>query len=115
MIAGAAAIGFAEAKGEEQSSWKRAVQRECDRYGMDPERVESILQGHDPLSDSKPKRHWWEMLVLLAAIGVFIYLAASATPQAIALHTGWMVVLGLASIVLLVMCGTLLWKRTRFS
>ncbi|HTS67783.1 MAG TPA: EamA family transporter [Terriglobia bacterium] len=115
MIAGATAIGFAEAKGEEQSSWKRAVQRECDRYGMDPERVESILQGHDPLSDAKPERHWWEMLVLLAAIGVFIYLAASATPQAIALHTGWMVVLGLASIVLLVMCGTLLWKRTRFS
>ena len=115
MIAGAAAIGFAEAKGDEQSSWKKAVQRECDRYGMDRERVASILQGHDPLSDQRPKRHWWELLVALAAMGVFIYLAAYATPQAIAIHTGWMVVLGTASLVLLIACGALLWKRTRFS
>jgi len=115
MIAGAAAIGFAEAKGEEQSSWKKAVQRECDRYGMDRERVAAILQGHDPLSDERPKRHWWEMLVVLGAIGAFMALAASAASQAIAIHTGWMVVLGMASIVLLVVCGALLWKRTRFS
>jgi drug/metabolite transporter (DMT)-like permease len=115
MIAGAAAIGFAEAQGDEQLSWKKAVQRECDRYGLDPVRVGSILQGNDPLSDQKPKRHWWEALVVLAAIGVFIYLAEHATPQAIAVNTGWMVVLGAASMVLLVVCGLLLWKRTRFS
>jgi drug/metabolite transporter (DMT)-like permease len=115
MIAGATAIGFAEAKGEEQSSWKKAVQRECDRYGMDGERVTAILQGHDPLSEERPKRHWWEVLVVLAAIGVFIYLAASASPQMVAIHRGWMVVLGMASMVLLVLCGGLLWKRTRFS
>jgi len=115
MIAGAAAIGFAEAQGAEQLSWKKAVERECDRYGLNLARVESTLAGNDPLSDDAPKRHWWEALVVLAAAGVFVYLAAGARRQAIEVHPGWIVVLGGASIVLLVVCGLLLWKRTRFS
>jgi len=53
--------------------------------------------------------------VVLAAIGVFVYLAAGAKRQAIEVHIGWMVVLAAASLVLLVLCGWLLWKRTRFS
>ena len=115
MITGAAAIGFAEAQGGEQLSRKRAVERECSRYGLDLARVESTLQGNDPLADDKPKRHWWEALVVLAAVGVFVYLAAGARRQAIEVHTGWMVVLGAGSMVMLVVCGLLLWKRTRFS
>ena len=115
MIAGAAAIGFAEAQGAEQLSWRKAVQRECDRYGLNFARVESTLEGNDPLSGDKPKRHWWEALVVLAAIGVFVYLAAGARRQAIEVHTGWMVALAAGSMVLLVACGLLLWKRTRFS
>ncbi len=115
MIAGAASIGFAEAQGAEKLSWNKAVQRECDRYGLNSARVQSTLQGHDPLADQNPKRHWWEALVVLAAIGVFVYLGAGARRQAIEVHTGWMAVLGGCSIVLLVACGLLLWKRTRFS
>ena len=115
MIAGAAAIGFAEAKGEEQVSWKRAMQRECDRYGLDAEHVVSTLQGNDPLSDQKPKRHWWEFLLVLAAVLAFVYLAVDATRPAIAIHAAWMAILSVASIVLLVICGFLLWKHTRFS
>jgi len=115
MILGATAIGFAEAQAGEQVSLKRAVQRECDRYGLDLERLTSTLEGNDPLSQDKPKRHWWEALVILAAIGVFVYLGTLAAPQAIAVRTGWMLVLGAASVALLVICGLLLWKRTRFS
>jgi drug/metabolite transporter (DMT)-like permease len=115
MIAGAASIGFAEAKGEERNSWRDAVQRECDRYGLDAARVTSALEGNDPLGDRKPKRHWWEALVGVAAIGVFVYLAAGATRPAIAVNTGWILVLAAASLVLLVFCGMMLWKHTRFS
>jgi len=115
MIAGAAAIGFAEAQGAEQRSWKKAVQRECDRYGLSFARVESTLQGNDPLADDKPKRHWWEVLVVLAAIGVFVYLAVGARRQAIEVNMGWMLALAAGSMILLVACGLLLWKRTRFS
>ena len=115
MIGGAVAISFAEARGGERLSWKKAVDRECSRYGLDPERVAAVLQGEDPLSDDKPKRHWWETLVFLAAIGVFLYLAAGAKRQPLTIHAGWMITLGTGSVILLVVCGLLLWKRTRFS
>jgi len=115
MIAGATGIGFAEAQGGEQASWKRAVQRECDRYGLDPGRVAAGLQGKDPLTSGAPRRHWWEALMVVAATAVFVYLAAGSTRQAIAADLGWMLALGAASLLLLVVCGFLLWKRTRFS
>jgi len=115
MIAGAAAIGFAEAQGGEQLSRRNAVERECNRYGLNFARVEATLEGADPLSDDGPRRHWWEAVVVLAAAGVFVYLAAGAKRQAIPFHTGWMVALAAASLVMLTASGILLWKRTRFS
>ena len=115
MIAGAVAIAFAEARGAEQLSWSEAARRECDRYRLDLARVEAARQGNDPLSEEKPPRHWWEALVLLAATAVFVYLAAGARRQAIEVHLAWMAVLGALSIALLIVCGLLLWKRTRFS
>ena len=115
MIVGAAAIAFAEAQGAERLSWKKAMERECDRYGLNAERVVSTLEGNDPLADDQPKRHWSESLVVLAAIGVFVYLATLATAQPIPVHSGWMVVLAGASLALLAACGLLLWKRTGFS
>ena len=94
---------------------RRPCERECDRYGLNLARVERTLEGNDPLSGRGPKRHWWEALVVLAAIGVFVYLAAGARRQAITVDVGWIVVLGAVSIVLLVVCGLMLWRRTRFS
>jgi drug/metabolite transporter (DMT)-like permease len=115
MIAGATAIGFAEARGGEQLAGKKAIERECRRYGLNPARVASTLEGRDPLADQNPKRHWWEALVVLAAIGVFVFLAAGTVRQPIAIHMGWMAVLAGASVMLLVFCGVQLWRRTRFS
>lgn len=115
MIAGATAIGFAEAQGGEQISRKKAIERECRRYGLDPARVALSLEGSDPLLDETPERRWWEALIALSAAGVFIYLGAGATRPALAVHMGWMMALAAASLVLLAVCGLLLWKRTRFS
>ena len=115
MIAGAVAIGFAEARGGEQLARRKAVERECRRYGLNLERVEAALEGADPPAAGQPRRHWWEALVVLAAIGVFVYLAANARRQPIEFHAAWMAVLAAASLAVLVACGLLLWKRTRFS
>jgi drug/metabolite transporter (DMT)-like permease len=115
MIIGAAAIGMAEAPASEQESWRLAMQRECDRYGMDPKRVASVLSGDDPLSDETKGRRWWEGAVVLAAISVFIYLGMQAGKQDIAMNTGWMAVLSVATLVFLAVCGVVLWKRTKFS
>ena len=115
MIAGAAAIGMAAAPASELASWKQAMNRECDRYGLDRVRVAAVLQGDDPLAMQAPARRWWEALVVLAALGVFGWLAYGAARQPISVSIPWMIVLVLATLVSLGVSGTLLWRRTRFS
>jgi len=123
MIAGATAIGFAEANEPEQNSWQSAVNRECERYGMDAARTENILHGDDPLSrDVVSKgagkgaaRSWWELLVVAAALGVFVWLASFSQWPSITFHISWAVALSLLTVLFLILGGLLLWKRTRFS
>src|SRR5580704_16165552 len=115
MILGAAAICTAKASESEQSSWKTAVERECIRYGLDSERVTSSLLGEDPLARDKPVRHWWEILIVASAVAIFVWLAIGAEHQAVAVNLPWMAVLLVTTLVSLVGCGLLLWKRTRFS
>jgi drug/metabolite transporter (DMT)-like permease len=115
MIAGALAICSAKASDSEQTSWKLAVERECARYGLDPERVASSNLGEDPLAREKPARHWWELLIVAAATAVFIWLAIGAKHQAVAVNLPWMAALLVTTLVCLVVCGVLLWRRTRFS
>lgn len=115
MILGATAISFAEAPVSEQASWKKAMQRECQRYGLEPERVSAILQGDDPLSREPARRYAWEWLVSAVAVGLFVWLGFAAKRQPIAFSVTWMVVLSGATLALLAVCAGLLWKRTNFS
>jgi len=115
MIAGAVAISMAPPPALELDNWKQAMNRECNRYGLDPQKVSAVVQGNDPLSGQPQKRRWWEVLILCSAVGVFIWLALGTKSQHIADNTPWMLVLALATIVPLGVCGTLLWRRTRFS
>jgi len=115
MILGATAISFAEAPASEQASWKKAMERECSRYHLEPDRVAAILRGDDPLSREQSPRHWWEFLIGVGAAGMFVWLGSGAQRQPLSVNLFWMAVLSAATLVLLVLCGTLLWKRTRFS
>ena len=115
MILGAGAICTAKTSEDEQGSWDEAVRRECARYGMDPARVASSLAGEDPLARDRPRRHWWELVIAALAVGIFVWLAIGAEHQALAVNLPWMMVLLVATFVCLVVCGWMLWKRTRFS
>ena len=115
MIAGAAAISFAEAPASEQTAGARAIERECRRYGMDLARVGASMRGEDVLADRQTRRHWWESLVGVAAVAIFVWLGAQAERAPIHFDPAWMAILSAATLVLLVVCGTLLWRRTRFS
>lgn len=115
MILGAGAICTAKASESEQGSWRGAMERECARYGMDAGRVASSLLGEDPLSRDKPVRHWWEAVIVAAAVAVFVWLAIGATHQAVAVSLPWMAVLMVLTFVCLIVSGVLLWRRTRFS
>ncbi|MGA2599466.1 MAG: GRP family sugar transporter, partial [Bryobacteraceae bacterium] len=105
MIGGAIAISFAEAPESEQDSWQQAVDRECDRYGLEHARVAAAVRGDDPLSAGEPKRHWWEIVVLICAVAVFVWLAVGAERPALALNIGWMALLLAATLVSLGVSG----------
>jgi drug/metabolite transporter (DMT)-like permease len=115
MMAGAWAIGFSEAPDAERAQWKRAAERESGRYGLDFEKVAASLEGHDPLRDEKTRRRWWELAIAAAAVGIFVWLATFARRPEIPVDRRWVLVLAAATVALLGACGTLLWRRTRFS
>ena len=114
MIAGATAISLAEAPADERREWDLAVERECLRYGLDRERVAAAVTAFDPSSGARSSWRWWEMLIVAAAVAVFIWLGWHAERQAIGVDMPWLLAIAAASLVLLVGGGILLWKRTRF-
>jgi cytochrome bd-type quinol oxidase subunit 2 len=91
------------------------MDRECDRYGLDADRVAAVVRGDDPLAGQPHQRRWWEVVVTCAAVGVFVWLAVGTESQHIFVNMPWLVILSLATLVPLGVCGTLLWRRTRFS
>ncbi|MGQ9918612.1 MAG: GRP family sugar transporter, partial [Bryobacteraceae bacterium] len=115
MIAGAAAISVAAAPEAERKSWRQAMRRECDRYGLDEKAVEAALAGSDPLSETAPSRQWWEFVVVAAAIGMFVWLGLHVERQPLEVDLFWLALLSAASVVALLAGGWMLWRRTRFS
>jgi drug/metabolite transporter (DMT)-like permease len=115
MIAGAVAIGLAEAQTGEQASWREAMRRECDRYGLDPAQVSAALAGDDPLGAQPSKRRPWEYLVAAVAVGMFAWLALRAERPNIPFDAAWGAVLVAVTLAALVGAGWVLYRRTKFS
>jgi hypothetical protein len=91
------------------------VERECLRYQLDRRQVEGSLAGEDPLAKEVRARRWWDIPIVFAAVGIFVWLARGAAKPPITMNIMWAGLLVLAMLGLLLGCGTLLWKRTRFS
>ncbi len=115
MIVGAAAISLAEAPADERREWQLAMDRECLRYGLDRERVMAALTGADPSSGARSPRRWWELLIVGAAVAIFIWLGVHAERQDIAVDMFWLLMIAAASLLMLAVGAIVLWKRTRFS
>jgi drug/metabolite transporter (DMT)-like permease len=115
MILGAAAICSAGASASEQSSWQKAMVRECDRYGLDLDRVAAAHKGEDPLSSEVSARRWWDIIIVGSAFGVFIWLATMARIPTITMNYTWIFILVAVSLTVLVGATMMLWKKTRFS
>jgi drug/metabolite transporter (DMT)-like permease len=115
MIVGAISISMAEPAASEKEHWDAAMHRECDRYGLDTENVTAVVAGDDPLADHKHQRRWWEVVIMLVATGIFVWLALGTRAQHIEVSLPWMIALILGTMIPLGLVGTLLWRRTRFS
>jgi drug/metabolite transporter (DMT)-like permease len=115
MILGALAISTAVAPAGEQASRQVAVERECNRYGLDVSLASRALEGEDELGERVATRRWWDWLIIAGAVGIFLWLARGTERPPIAMNGAWVLVLVAAMLALMVVCGVFLWKRTRFS
>jgi drug/metabolite transporter (DMT)-like permease len=115
MIAGATAISFAEAPADEQRHWRQAMERECTRYGLDHERVAAAVAGSESPERLRSPRRWWELVIVAAAVSVFVWLALIAERPNIDVDMTWLLTIAAASLVVLGGAVVVLWRRTRFA
>jgi drug/metabolite transporter (DMT)-like permease len=114
-IVGAMLIAGATVSPDESASTTRAIRRECDRYGMDLEETLRTQHGHAEDAATGENRPWWDYLILLAALGVFVWAAIDARIPRLALHWTAALVLTVILVVVLAAVASLLWKKTRFA
>lgn len=113
MVLGALAISSAVAGQGEYSSTSEAVLAECNRYGLNYNKVLAEFRG-DADEQSK-RRGWWDYLIIAAAVGVFIWLGSQAAVPPISMNFYWLGALGVILVLSLVACGWTLWRTTKFS
>jgi glucose uptake protein GlcU len=114
MILGALAIGTAEAGSREQTSRNEALERECDRYGLDYREV-LLAQSGDEFGSRTERRRWWDYAIVAVATGLFVWLGVNAVVPPLAMNMGWVGGLGEVLVVALLGGGWALWRQTRFS
>ena len=114
MIVGALAIATARAAGGEQASKHEALERECTRYGLDFYKV-LAAQGGDEFGGAGERRRWWDYAIVVAACGVFVWLAREAVVPPVAMQLRWVATLAGVLAVSAAGCGWRLWRQTRFS
>jgi glucose uptake protein GlcU len=110
MILGALLISTARASAAEHGSRNEALERECDRYGMDYGEV-LMAQSGDERNGSSGRR-WWDYLIVGVATAVFLWLASMAAAPQLVMHLGWAGLLVVVLLLSLIACGWLLHKRT---
>ena len=115
MIVGALGISTAVAPVGEQESRREAIERECNHYGLKFDELSAALAGDDPLARKAGSRRGWDVMLTAVALAIFIWLALGTERPPIAMDLRWAAALLVSSFALLVFCGWLLWKRTRFS
>jgi glucose uptake protein GlcU len=114
MMLGVGAIAFSSATGAERQRWKEAAAREGIRYGVAADYVEARMDGRRSAGEVVLKRSVWDLVFIVAATGVFVFFGWMARVPQMALHWGPAVILSLVSLGMLVGCGVVIWRTTRF-
>jgi len=114
MMLGVAAIALSSATGAEQVRWKEAAQREGTRYGVAADYVEARMDGRRSAGEVAPSRSAWDLLLIVAATGAFVFFGRMARIPQMALQWGPALILSVVSLGMLVSCGLVIWRTTRF-
>jgi glucose uptake protein GlcU len=114
MMLGVGAIAFSSASGAEQARWKEAAAREGVRYGVAAEYVEARMDGRVSAGEIAPARSGWDWVLIAVATGVFVVFGSMARAPHMDLRWGPALILSLVSLGMLVVCGVVIWRTTRF-
>jgi glucose uptake protein GlcU len=114
MMLGVGAIAFSSASGAERGRWMEAARREGSRYGVAAEYVEARMDGRTSVGEVAHGRSWWDLVLVAAATGVFVFFGLMARVPRMDLRWGPAVVLSLVSLGMLAGCGVVIWRTTRF-
>jgi drug/metabolite transporter (DMT)-like permease len=115
MMSGVGAIAFSSATGKEREQWQEAARRESQRYDIAPDYVEARMQGMQVAGEIKPPRSLWDWALVAGATSVFVAFASMARAPGMPFHWAPAVLLIVATLVLLLICGVVLWRTTRFN
>lgn len=113
MILGALAISTAAAGADEMGNRDAALQRECDRYGLDYSGALKAQNGDD--AKGSGRRRWWDWAIVAAAVSLFVWLGANAIVPPLAMRWEWVAVLCVTLLATLAAGCWALWTRTRFN
>ena len=113
MIFGALAISTAVASSREHLSHNAALERECDRYRLNYLEVVAAQSGEEFGGRSEGRR-WWDVVIVMAATGFFVWLGVHAKIPPIYMNLRWVAVLGGILLLTLAGAGFSLWRHTRF-
>jgi glucose uptake protein GlcU len=114
MILGAMAVSTAVATEREHGSINQSLLRECNRYGLDYDRVLRAYAGtRETLATNTRTR--WDYVIMAAAAGIFVWLGLKARVPTLEMNYSWTGVLSVVMILTAVICFWVLWSRTRFS
>ena len=114
MAAGAMAIALSSASEREYSNWRKAAQREMDRYGIDPAYVTLRMEGREP-GPGRARRGWIDWVLIGAALLIFGALGAMARAPRMEIQMAWLAALSLAMLIVLIAGGLALRRVTGFS
>jgi drug/metabolite transporter (DMT)-like permease len=114
MMAGVAAIAFSSATRTERTRWKEAARREGTRYGVASDFVEARMDGRQAQSEPTTARSAWDWLLVAMATAVFLFFASNARLPTITMSWLPALLLCVASLTLLVICGLALHRITQF-
>ena len=120
MAAGAGAIALSSVTVKEHTRWKQAADREGQRYKVDAGYVEAGLSGNNQNVTggelaTRSSRTWLDYLLVIAATTIFIALAVLARAPNLSLNWPALIVLTVAMLIFLLVCGLALWRTTRFN
>lgn len=114
MVCGVGAIALSSATSAERKHWREAAQRESRRYSVPAEYVEARFDGRQAASEARPSRSPLDWFLVALATAILIAFAAIARVPTLSFRGGPAFVLAVTLLLLLFVCGTALWRTTRF-